>query len=126
MRGTDSTTAPPCHLSRAHSRTRSRSPSPILPLAQLVGTLGLLAGTTISELFFTTAFSLLVTGGLFAAAISSGANATWPIFAFAVVAAVPIVYQVLVTWAARAAAGPKATKAVYTVLSYLGFALAIG
>ena len=44
--------------------------------------LGLLAGVTYTEVFFTTILATITTSALFAAAISTGYNATWPIFAF--------------------------------------------
>ena len=42
----------------------------------------LFAGTTVTEIMYTTLLALLTTGALFAAAVSSGFNATWPIYAF--------------------------------------------
>ena len=47
----------------------------------VIALLGLLAGTTTTELLYTTMLALITTGGLFAAAISTGYNATWPIYA---------------------------------------------
>ena len=47
----------------------------------LIALFGLLAGATVTELLYTTVLALITTGGLFAAAISTGFNATWPIFA---------------------------------------------
>ena len=48
----------------------------------LVAALGLLAGTTAGELFYTTTLTWITTGAFFAAALSTGFNATWPIFTF--------------------------------------------
>jgi len=92
----------------------------------LIAALGLLAGTTASELFFTTFLAWIGTGALFAGALSSGLNATWPLFVFGVAASIPIVIQVLSTWAGRAAGLPAAAKTAYTVLSWFSFVLAIG
>ena len=44
--------------------------------------LGLLAGVTAAEVFFTTTLALVVTSALFAGAISTGYNATWPLYTF--------------------------------------------
>ena len=46
----------------------------------LVGIVGLLAGTTVMELFYVTLLSWITTGALFAGAISTGLNATWPLY----------------------------------------------
>jgi len=92
----------------------------------LVATLGLLAGTTAAELFYTTALSWLTTGALFAAALSSGYNATWPIYAFGVAMAIPVIIMVFTTWSSRANGLPAATKTAFNILSILGFVLAVG
>ena len=48
-----------------------------------------------------------------------------PCFA-GVVAALPIVYQVLVVWAARAATASLATSRAFTVLAWFSFVLSVG
>jgi len=89
-------------------------------------TLGLLAGTTYGEAFFAVAVAEITTAALFAATISTGYNAVWPIFTFGVVAAVPVAYQVLFVWAARAASAPAATARIYSFLAWFSFVIAIG
>ena len=86
------------HAHARELRTRPGLPSPAPPRSPLqwlryaqwafntpllIAALGLLAGTTASELFFTTFLAWIGTGALFAAALSSGLNATWPLFVFA-------------------------------------------
>jgi len=88
--------------------------------------LGLLAGVTYTEAFFTTVLSSITTAALFAAAISSGYHATWPIYVFGIVAALPVVYQVLFVWAARAVSAPSATAKTYALLAWFSFFISIG
>jgi len=92
----------------------------------LILTLVLLAGCTYGEVFFATALAELTTGALFAAAISSGYNATWPIYVFGVVAALPVAGLVLLTWSSRVVSAPAATKSVFTTLAWLEFVIAVG
>jgi len=124
-----------CYLIEALGNTETGSRRPLLWLRYvqwatntplLILTLGLLAGTTLTEAFFNMALSLLTTGALFAAALSTGFNATWPIYVFGIVAALPVAYSVLFVWAARATSAPAVTSKVYTALAWISFALAVG
>jgi bacteriorhodopsin len=92
----------------------------------IVIALGLLAGITYTEAFFATALSLITTAALFAAAISTGYNATWPIYVFGIVAALPVVYLVLFVWASRVASAGKSTAGIYTFLAWFSFFLSVG
>ena len=92
----------------------------------LVALAGLLAGTTSFELAYTTLLSWITTGALFAAALSRGYNATWPIYTLGVCVAIPVVLQVLAVWWSRADGRAAATKSIFRAVSILGFILAIG
>jgi len=92
----------------------------------ILATLGLLAGTTLTELAYVTVLSLITTGALFAAATSTGYNATWPIYALGLCIAIPIAIQVLLVWGARAATCPAPTAKTFLALSWLSFFFAIG
>jgi len=88
--------------------------------------LGLLAGTTVTELAYVSTLGLLTIGSLFAAAISSGYNATWPIFAFGVCTSLPVFSMVLFTWMARASHLSPATKSCYNTVAWLTAILGLG
>jgi len=87
---------------------------------------GLLAGTTVVELAFVSGLHTILVASLFAAAISSGYNATWPIFVFGVVASLPIYYTVLVTWMGRASTLSKSVRGLYMFVAYFGAILGLG
>lgn len=116
-----------------HPPTDSSPPGRVCPRAEwvtntplIILTLGLLAGVTYTEAFFTTVLSVITTAALFAAAVSTGYNAQWPIYAFGIVAALPVVFTVLFTWSARASSAPSATAKTFTALAWMQFLLAVG
>ncbi len=62
---------------------------------------------------------LLMIAAGFAGAVSTGQNATWPLFVFGMVAFLPVLYALFVTFpAAAAASGPK-TAALFRTLAII-------
>jgi len=92
----------------------------------LIAITGLLAGTTAFELVYTSLLALVTTGALFAAALSRGFNATWPIYVLGLVVALPIFAQTWFVWAARANKLGAATRSAFYTIASLGSILAIG
>ena len=68
----------------------------------LVLDLGVLAGAHWVELFFTMFAALLMIAAGFAGAISTGWNATWPLFVFGFVCYFPIAIAFMTTWRSTA------------------------
>jgi hypothetical protein len=55
----------------------------------------------------------------FAGAVSSGTNATWPLFTFGMVAFLPVIHAIAVSFAAAAKARGPVTAALYNKLAIL-------
>ena len=80
--------------------------------------IGLLAGASYADIALVVLADLLMIAAGFAASVSYGTNATWPLFVFGMVAFVPVIYFILVNFRASAAArGPK-TAQLYNNLAY--------
>jgi bacteriorhodopsin len=89
---------------------RCPSPPPSHPLQ---------AGASYTDISWVVLCDLLMIAAGFAGAVSAGQNAVWPLFTFGMVAFLPILYALLVTFPATAAArGPK-TAALFRTLSLI-------
>ena len=80
---------------------RPRS-APAVTVPLLVLDLGMLAGAHWAELFFAMFASLLMIAAGFAGAVSSGWNATWPLFVFGFVCYFPVAINFVTTWRSTA------------------------
>ena len=81
---------------------RHRPSAPAVTVPLLVLDLGMLAGAHWAELFFAMFASLLMIAAGFAGAVSSGWNATWPLFVFGFVCYFPVAINFMTTWRSTA------------------------
>jgi bacteriorhodopsin len=82
--------------------------------------LGLLAGVSLSEIYFIVLCDILMVVAGFAGAVSAGANAAWPLFIFGCFAFLPILHFLIAKLPARA---PKGAKSAFRTLSWLTIVL---
>ena len=66
---------------------------------------------------------LLYVASHFAGAMSTGLNATWPLFTFGVVACLPVFYSLIVELPSRVAPAAKSTYNILTAITIVSLAV---
>ena len=88
--------------------------------------LALLVGVPYADIFFLIIADLLMIASGFAGATSMGHNAVWPLFCFSMLAFVPILYALTITFPKFAKAKSAATGALYQKLGGVTLLMWIG
>ena len=96
----------------------------VAPVTMVI--MGLVSGAHWVEITWTFWFSIISVAALFAAATSNGPNATWPLFAMAVVAGFPILIALAYTFRKTAYRVHSEIGRLYDVLGFSLIALSIG
>jgi len=88
--------------------------------------LGLLAGGHWVEIFFIAFASMIGVGAGFAGALSTGANATWPLYGFGIAAGIVVAISLLYTFRASAYRVHTEIGKLYDILAFGSVLLYIG
>ena len=96
----------------------------VAPVTMVI--LGLVSGAHWVEITWTFWFSIISVAALFAAATSNGPNATWPLFAAAVIAGFPVLIALAYTFRKTAYRVHSEIGRLYDVLGFSMIVLSIG